>query len=84
MVRKEMELLMTEPQPKTEIPEIPQADKPFYLAVLSMIALLVGIIFAIYAGAQRPDVYKDLWLQVSAVFSPFVMMSWAFYFKAKS
>jgi len=66
------------------VPEVPEKDKPFYLAILSMLALLVGIIVAIYEGAHNPDVYKDLWLQVSAVFSPFVMMSWAFYFKEKS
>jgi len=74
----------TETSAPVTIPEVAEKDKPFYLAILSMIALLVGIIASLYIEGNHPDVYKGLWQQVALVFTPFVMMSWTFYFKDHS
>jgi len=58
--------------------ELQERDKPFILALISMGSLLSVLFTLIYL--KQYEMLKE----VVAWFSPWVSMSWAFYFKAKS
>ena len=58
--------------------QIPESDKPFYLAVGSLIGLLILYILPLFFEA--PDTYND-GLTLMGILTT---MAWAFYFKAKT
>lgn len=58
--------------------ELPERHKPFILAVLTMGALLTVLFAAMING--KWDMLKD----IVVWFSPWVSMSWAWYFKSRS
>jgi len=61
--------------------EIPESDKPFYLAIVSSVVtglcIVIGAIGAVYKNVEMIDFATE-----SLKFTfPLTMMSWAFYFK---
>jgi hypothetical protein len=75
---------MSTPEVPKEIPEIPEKDKPFYLAIISALLVATDIIIG-GLGAYHGDVAVVNYAQ--NVFTPLfglMSVSWAWYFKEKS
>lgn len=63
--------------------EIKETDKPFILAIMSLVAMVVAVMYCLYLG-QWFEAYQAMWKDVALLFLPLVTMAWAWYFKSKS
>jgi len=61
-----------------------EKDKPFFLAILSMISFMTVVGLGVYGLLEgKPEVVEFCkWAATTQI--PLVSMAWAFYFKAKS
>jgi len=63
--------------------EIKEADKPFYLAIISSLITILCIILAGIGAALRNDTLANTAIEMLKYTFSLTTMAWAFYFKSK-